>query len=171
MSARVVLGALLTALFACQPDFNVPQASAPLDEPYFRCHVQSVLTKSCAMFACHGADGSSGTSARYFRVYARSRLRAAGTPEAMRNSIFTAAEYHANFVAASDLVDLSSADDSLLLLKPLEQSAGGYFHRGADLYGQGNVFASRADSDFVLLSAWAHGATEDPRCIEPGSDQ
>ncbi len=68
-------------------------------------------------------------------------------------------------------LDLASADDSLLLLKPLEQSAGGYFHRGADLYGQGNVFASRADSDFVLLSAWAHGATEDPRCIEPGSDQ
>ena len=171
MSARVFLGALLTMLSACQPDFNVPVASPPLDQPYFRCHVQTVLTKSCTMFACHGADGTSGTKSRYFRVYARSRLRVAGTPEAMRNSIFTAAEYHANFIAASDLVDPAAADDSLLLRKPLEQGAGGYFHRGADLYGQGNVFASRADADFVLLSTWAHGATEDPRCIEPGSDQ
>lgn len=181
MSARaaalqvVRVGALGTALgsafFACQPDFNVPVAPPPLDRAYFRCHVQSVLTRSCSMFACHGADGTSGTNSRYFRVYARSRLRPPGIAEAMRNSTFTTAEYDANFTAAGDLVDVAAPDDSLLLLKPLEQSAGGFFHRGADLYGQGNVFLTRADPDFVLLSAWVHGATEDPKCIEPGSDQ
>ena len=167
-----VLGMVLgSALVGCQPEFNVPVAPPPLDRAYFRCHVQSVLTRSCSMFACHGADGTSGTNSRYFRVYARSRLRAAGIAEAMRNSTFTAAEYEANFTAAGDLVDVGAPDNSLLLLKPLDQSAGGFFHRGADLYGQGDVFLSKTDPDFVLLSAWVHGATEDPKCIEPGSDQ
>lgn len=181
MSARTVarpvmraagLGTVLgCTFFACQPDFNVPVAPPPLDRAYFRCHVQSVLTRSCSMFACHGADGTSGTNSRYFRVYARSRLRAAGIAEAMRNSTFTAAEYEANFIAAGDLVDVGTPDNSLLLLKPLEQNAGGFFHRGADLYGQGNVFTTQDDPDFVLLRAWANGATEDPKCIEPGSNQ
>jgi hypothetical protein len=168
--AAMALSVLSCGMGACQPDFNVPVPSAPVDAAYFRCHVQPVLTKNCSMFACHGADGNNGTGARYFRLYARSRLRPVGVPEAMRNSTFTAAEYTANFVAAADLIDTGSRDDSLLLLKPLEQSAGGYFHRGADLYGQGNVFLTRDDPDFVVLSAWAHGATEVPQCIEPGSN-
>jgi len=29
----------------------VPVKNAPLDAPYFRCHVQPILTKSCSMFA------------------------------------------------------------------------------------------------------------------------
>lgn len=165
------LGMVLSStFFACQPDFNVPLAPPPLDRAYFRCRIQPVLTRSCSMFACHGADGTSGTNSRYFRVYARSRLRAPGIPEAMRNSTFTSAEYEANFTAAGDLVDVSAPDDSLLLQKPLDQSAGGFFHRGADLYGQGDVFLTKTDPDFVLLSAWANGAKEDPKCIEPGSD-
>jgi len=172
MSARAALALLAvgSALCACQPDFNVPVAGPKVDEPYFRCHVQPVLTKNCSMFACHGADGTNGTGARYFQLYARSRLRPAALPEAMRNSTFTQAEYAANFAAAADMINLDSPDDSLLLRKPLDQSAGGYFHRGADLYGQGNVFLSRDDPDYVVLAAWVHGTTEVPQCIEPGSN-
>lgn len=161
---------LSLSLAACQPDFNVAVSPATLDEPYFRCRVQPVLTKTCGMFACHGADGTSGTNARYFRLYGRSRLRFAGTTEAARNSTMTAQERTANFVAARALVDTQNPDQSLLLMKPLDQSAGGWFHRGAELYGQGDVFLSVDDPDFRVLSAWVHGGKDDPTCIEPGSN-
>lgn len=157
-------------LLGCQPDFNVAVSSAALDQPFFNCQVQPILTKSCAMFACHGADGTSGTTSRFFRVYARDRLRYSGITEAQRNSALTAQERSANFVAARALVDLADATTSLLLLKPLEQQAGGYYHRGAEIYGQGNVFADRRDADFQILSKWALGAKDDPLCIEPGSN-
>ncbi len=170
--ARALLGTLsaVACLTACQPDFNVATSPAPLDEPYFRCRVQPVLTKTCAMFACHGADGTSGTANRYFRLYGRSRLRWPDTPEAMRNSMMTAQERTANFVAARALVDVNNPDQSVLLQKPLDQQAGGWFHRGAELYGQGDVFLSTDDPDYRVLSAWVRGAKDDPTCIEPGSN-
>ena len=100
VAAGLIGLALLVLVPACQPDFNVDISPAPLDEPYFRCRVQPVLTKTCGMFACHGADGTNGTTSRYFRLYGRSRLRWADTPEAARNSIMTQQERTANFIAA-----------------------------------------------------------------------
>lgn len=58
----------------------------------------------------------------------------------------------------------------MFLLKPLEQQAGGLFHRGAELFGGGDVYLTPADPDFVTLRSWVEGAKEDPKCIEPGSD-
>lgn len=168
--ALTALAALAGLGAACQPDFNVPQSPASLDEPYFRCRVQPVLTKTCAMFACHGADGSSGTNRRYFQIYARNRLRYPGTAEAMRGAALTAQERTANFVASRALVDPSNLAESVLLQKPLDQQAGGWFHRGADLYGQGDVFLASDDPDYRVLWAWASGAKDDPQCIEPGSN-
>lgn len=161
---------LFGLLCACQPDFNVPTSEPALDQPYFNCQVQPILTKSCAMFACHGADGTNGTNSRFFRVYARNRLRTPDIPEAQRSSALTTAERAANFAAARALVDLNSVDDSVLLLKPLEQAAGGSFHRGAEIFGMGNVFADQSDADFQTLRKWAQGQKDDPQCIEPGSD-
>jgi hypothetical protein len=135
-----------------------------LDEAYFRCRVQPVLAKSCGAFACHG-DGM-----RYFRVFARNRMRLAGA-ESDRNAKLRPEELSANFDAARAFVDTSNPDSSLLLLKPLDASSGGYFHRGATIFGAGNVFSSKDDPDFKTLTAWANGEKGDPSCIEPGSTQ
>jgi hypothetical protein len=156
--------ALAVALAGCQPLADPPRPLAPLDQAYFDCRVQPVLGTSCAAFACHG-DGR-----RFFRVFARNRLRWGGD-EAARNARLTDGERAANFDAARSFVDAGAPGASLLLLKPLEAGAGGYYHRGAEIYGGGNVFRDQTDPDWKTLAAWIGGATEDPGCTEPGSDQ
>jgi hypothetical protein len=153
----------LLLVAACQT-VDQPRALPALDEPYFRCRVQPILTKDCATFACHG-DGR-----RYFRVFARNRLRAGGT-EKDRNAALTEAERAANFDAARAVVDPDKPSESPLLKKPLEAAAGGWFHRGALIYNGGNVFLTAADPDYTALAMWVAGAKEDPTCVEPGSDQ
>jgi hypothetical protein len=135
-----------------------------LDRPYFDCRVQSVLTRDCATYLCHGDER------RPFRTYARHRLRL-GLPIELIVSPLTPEERTANYDNARAFVDLTSPADSLLLRKPLEASAGGAFHRGAEIFGMGNVFATRDDPDARVIADWIAGATEDPSCVEPGSDR
>ncbi|MBM4781993.1 MAG: hypothetical protein GQE15_30295 [Archangiaceae bacterium] len=52
-----------------------PTALPPLNDNYFRCNVQPILAKSCAMIGCHGTLDTS----RPFRVFARGRERNAET--------------------------------------------------------------------------------------------
>jgi hypothetical protein len=141
-----------------------PRTLAQPDMAYFRCKVQPVLAKSCAMFVCHG------DAHRFFRVCARNRLRSAGT-EADRNAPLRSEELQSNYDAARAFVDTVDPDHSFLLMKPLDTGAGGWFHRGAEIFGGGNVFVSRSDPDFQTLTAWVHGAQENPTCVEPGSTQ
>ena len=150
--------------FGCQDGLDDPSSLPALDEAYFRCHVQPVLVKSCGAFACHG-DGR-----RYFRVFGRNRLRAQGA-ERERHSLLTSDAFQYNFDSARAIVDREAPPASPLLLKPLEQRAGGSYHRGADIFGMGNVFLSREERDFKTLDAWVHGAKEDPACKEPGVNQ
>jgi len=165
MAAPPRIGAVLAVLasISCQAGLADEAQLVRLDEPYFRCRVQPVLTKSCSAFACHG-DGQ-----RYFRVYARNRLRLGGS-EAGRNALLRDAERQYNFASARGFVDETEPGQSLLLLKALDERAGGYYHGGATEYGQGDVFASREDPDFLVVSRWVEGAEEDPTCQEPGSD-
>jgi len=149
---------VLFVLVGCQP-LDQPRSLPSLDEPYFRCRVQPILGRSCAAFACHG-DGL-----RYFRVFARNRLRMTGK-EGDRNAALSDAERAANFESARAMID-----GDFLLRKPLASEVGGYFHRGAEIFGEGNVFADTNDPDYRTLAAWLSGAKEDPACIEPGSDQ
>ncbi|MFT3696201.1 MAG: hypothetical protein QM831_23885 [Kofleriaceae bacterium] len=153
---------LVVACAACGGDLDAPLDPLTLDAPFFACRVQPVLTKYCSALACHGADG------RYFHVFARNRARLTGD-ETQRNAFLSDAERAHNFDAARALIDPSAPTDSVLVLKPLEQAAGGYFHVGATLYGRGNVFATRDDDDYQTLVQWATGSTEDPTCQEPGS--
>lgn len=155
--------AALLLVAGCQPGLHDARKLAALDAPYFRCRVQPLLTKSCAAFACHG-DGR-----RFLRLYARNRLRLGGD-ETTRNARTSDAEYAANFDGARALVDTNDPLGSFLLLKPLESAAGGLYHRGALIFGGGNVFTTRDDPDFQTLAAWVGGATEEPTCVEPGSD-
>jgi hypothetical protein len=159
---RAALPLLLLALAGCQSGLDEPKPLPALDEPYFRCRVQPILTKSCSAFACHG------DARRYYVVFARNRLRAQGS-EKERNATLTPIERAANFDATRAFVDERAPHDSWLLLKPLDR--GGYFHRGATIFGAGDVFAGRDDADFEVIEAWARGAKEDPSCVEPGSDQ
>jgi hypothetical protein len=169
-SGRACLPAMLLPLASmllfggCQAGLDDGLAPAQLDEPFFRCRVQPVLTQSCAAFACHG-DGR-----RFFRVFARNRLRLGGT-EADRNAFLNEGERGYNYASASALVVPGRPDESLLLRKPLDEGAGGYFHQGAHIFGGGDVFLDREDGDYQVIAQWIEGATEDPSCIEPGSDQ
>jgi hypothetical protein len=162
LAAAAVLGAA-----GCQGGLTDPSPlpTAELDEAYFRCHVQPILTKSCSMFACHGTD------VRYFRLFARNRQRYGIPDEAHRNAPLNDAERAFNYASARAFVDLSAPDDSLLLRKPLEAASGGYYHGGATFFNQGNVFADQQDSDYLIVQKWVHGEKEkDPSCKEPGSD-
>ena len=165
-AALAALGAALGALGlagACQEGLDAPIEPAALDRPFFDCRVQPVLTMDCSALACHGAAG------RYFKVFARNRLRLEGD-ETQRNAFMRPAERDHNFNAARAFVDLEDPARSLLLQKPLEQTAGGAFHVGATLYRGGDVFASTDDPDYQVLARWIAGATEVPTCQEPGSN-
>jgi len=157
------LAALALASGCVQAGIEDPAPEPKLDEAYFRCKVQPKLTKSCAAFACHGSGD------RYFRLYARNRLRDGGT-EAERNALLRDSERAHNFASARAFVDAAQLDQSLLLMKPLDQAAGGFYHGGATEFGKGDVYLTRDDPDFKILVAWVNGQTEDPSCIEPGSN-
>lgn len=162
---RRVIVILMWWLSACAQDgLTATREAAQLDRAYFDCKVQPVLTKYCATFACHG-DGR-----RFLRLYARNRLRLGGA-ETDRNAFMRAAEREANYLAARAMVDAEHPEQSLLRLKPLQESAGGYFHGGETEYDAGNVFATVDDPEYQVIVAWTEGATEDPTCIEPGSDR
>lgn len=154
---------LLLLLIGCQGSLDAPESSASLDPNFFRCRVQPVLVKNCSAFLCHG------DARRFLRVYGRDRLRYGVAGEADRLSKLSPIEIQANFESASAFVDSSAPDKSLLLLKPLETDAGGYFHRGAEIFGQGNVFATTEDPELDVIRQWARGAKENQTCVEPGS--
>lgn len=154
---------VLLVLIGCQK-LDGPRAPVELDRPFFDCNVQPILTQYCSALACHG------TTERYFHVFARNRLRI-DPSEPQRKTFMTTAERDHNFAAAAAMIDPAAPDTSLLLHKPLEPSAGGAFHVGATLYKGGNVFATADDPDYQVLVQWAAGATADPACKEPGSDQ
>lgn len=152
----------LAPMTACQSNLDASAPLPGLDEAYFRCRVQPVLTKSCGAFACHG------DAKRFFYFFSRDRLRLGGT-EAERNAFMRDSERAFNFNAARAFVNAEEPENSLILRKPLEQSAGGYYH-GAVPLGASNVFPNKEDPDYKTLAEWVSGAKEDPACVEPGSD-
>jgi hypothetical protein len=162
------LCALALGLFvsSCLADPNAARTDADLDEAYFRCNVQPVLTRSCSMFACHG------NARRFFVVFARNRLRDGIASEAQRASFLTDEERERNFIAARAMVVPGHPEQSSLLMKPLDPSAGGWYHVGGDVpFHGGDPFSSVDDPDYQTLQMWVMGArADDPDCIEPGSD-
>jgi len=153
---------LLVLLCACQVPTNGPLEQLALDRPFFDCRVQPVLTKYCSALACHGHDQ------RFFRVFARNRARLDANET--RNAFMTSDERDHNYAAAVAVVDADDPEHSSLLMKPLDEAAGGRFHVGATMFGRGDVFAAADDPDYQLLANWVAGATEQSGCMEPGSD-
>lgn len=138
-----------------------PVAIADLDPAFHRCQVQPVFDNSCATLACHG------DVRRPFHVFTRNRLRLVG-PDTDRNLPLTEAEMAANFDNARGFA-ADTPEQSWLLLKPLEQSAGGYFHIGKERFGGADVWTSTEEAGYQQVLAWLRGAKEDPECVALGS--
>jgi len=152
-----VIGAI-----GCQDNLDAKLDLAALDRPYFDCKVQPVLTKSCGALACHGDP------LRFFHLFSRNRNRLDPDPMQL-NALMTTAERDHNFAAALAVIDADNTDKSEILLKPLAEAAGGWYHEGAELYKGGDVFTAKDDPDYQVLTDWIGGATEVPTCMEPGS--
>jgi hypothetical protein len=146
---------------------NPPEPPPELDFAFFRCDLQPVLVKQCAAPACHG------NGKRFFRLYARNRLRLGVDPLDVNRPLHEE-EVRANFDAARALVQgLDSPEDSMMVRKPLESSQGGYYHGATKIFRWGgpNVFSSRDDPGYQKLLSWAEGTREDPSCTDPGKDE
>jgi hypothetical protein len=152
----VKLALLGAAVAACAVDN--PAAPAPaLDREYFRCNVQPVLAARCAMPACHGS------ARRPLAIFAPGRMRYQVTWDRPTAPI-TQAELDANFGIASGFTTTTATGDAWLVMKPLATAAGGYYHRGSDLFGSENVFATTSDPGYRILATWIAGQTAQPSC-------
>jgi hypothetical protein len=154
MVTRIVL---VVAIASCAID-NPPAAVPALDRDAFRCTVQPVLAARCAFAACHG------TRARPLALYAPGRERYQVGWDRPTAPV-TAAELEANFGIASGFTTTTATGEPWLLAKPLAVGEGGYYHRGSDLFGAGDVFATRDDPGYRELAAWIGGATAAPDCM------
>jgi hypothetical protein len=150
-----------------------PTALPALDLDYFKCKVEPVLDRGCAMMGCHGTAVDDNT--RAFRVFARGRRRnrqtvpplcldtqpvnletGSGTVMCYGWTAHTAEEWQANFDSARALLlGVQNPDDSDLLAQPV---VGGKAHTGVHL------FASAADPDYQTLRAWLAGAKLGATC-------
>ena len=76
----------------------------------------------------------------------------------------TAAERHTNFDMARALASDDRLPAPLLLLKPLDPAAGGFFHDATQRYGDEDVFMSTGDPGYQLIRGWIDGETAQPDC-------
>jgi hypothetical protein len=157
-------------LDGCGTTANKPVTTATLpslDMNYYKCKVEPVLDKGCAMMGCHGSDG------RGLRTYARGRYRMAGEivmaacggptqTKDLKDCIgsiecacyiapHTANEWRRNFDAARGLLldtagqQLADSDQSELIQQPMEGT--GKAHAGYKLF-------KSTDAEHATLKAW-----------------
>lgn len=129
-------------------DVGVGSARLGLDVEYFSCAVHPVLVSRCAFPACHGNED------RPFKLYWGAGMRL--DPD-LYNQPTSDEERAANHEAALAFAG-DSPDDSWLLLKPLDWNQGGYYHRGAWMYGTWDVFSSTSDPGYQAIESWILGA-------------
>jgi hypothetical protein len=141
---RAWLLAILPLMAACGSDTSELSVSTP-DRAEFTMSVYPILLRDCAFYACHGS------SDRFLQVFGpgRGRLSAATRPLDPELD----AEIIHSYDRARSLIDPNDPDQSLLLRKPLEVSAGGEGHQGADDLGR-NVYQDKTDPSFVALRHW-----------------
>jgi hypothetical protein len=143
----------------------------PLDLDFFKCNVEPILDRKCAMLGCHGTE-----QGRALRVYARGRKRLAGqqlsnpacgsgsTPsdgcdgvnQCLCAAPHTDAEWRRNFDAARGFAMDSAGkkltstklDKSELLAQPV---VGGLAHAGIHLF-------NKNDAEYAQIKNWMSGA-------------
>lgn len=152
---------LLPLLCACSNSTgwsgNVPAPSPAV----FQSSVYPLLLRDCAFSGCHGAEH------RFFQVFGPGRTRL--DPKTPSHDPATPAELQRSYDRASAMLATGdTVDDSLLLRKPLETSAGGQGHKGVDNFGR-NVYQSKQDPRYAALVLWAHSAINAPAQSAAGS--
>ena len=149
-----------------------------LDLEYYKCKIEPIFDRGCAMIGCHGTE-----TGRAFRLYARGRLRndevvptvptclrptgptnlnETGTATVMCEGRLphTATEWQKNFNSARQfMVGLSQADDSELLQQPV---VGGKAHAGVHLF-------KKTEADYQTIAKWLSGEKLGQVC-DPGTN-
>ena len=148
---RCVILVALTASAACQLDSNWSGEIARADRAQFDREVYPVLLMDCAYSQCHGA------SQRFFRVFGpgRTRLHTADGSDPLAFEMLASFERARSMLITDGSRPLA---ESPLLLKPLDPSAGGTGHGGADVFGR-NVYRSVNDPNYQVLLRWAAQGT------------
>ena len=179
-----------TATRTCIEDNNcgttankpVEQADLPaLDENYYRCNVEPILDKGCALLGCHGVepDLANGKAGRALRTYHRGRLRitgetwiepgclSAGTPKPSESCIgsiecmcwtlpHSPAEWQRNFDSARGFALQANGTP---IAAPADSElltqplkGGGLAHAGIKIWTQGSP-------EYQTIHDWLNGAT------------
>ena len=136
---------LIALVAACS---NADPASSPTpDGVQFAREVYPLLLRDCAFSTCHGAPE------RFFRIVGPGRVRL--DPLTMPDDPTTLNELVLSYERSRDMLATAATPaESMLLRKPLEASAGGQGHRGADDFGR-NLYPSQSHPSYVILSRWA----------------
>lgn len=134
-------------LVGCGDSVDWSGEPAAPDFALFQSTVYPILLRDCAFSRCHGDDN------RFFRVVGPGRTRLLATT--LPGDPATAEEIALSYDRArSMLSDTARVEDSLLLRKPLEPSAGGQGHKGVDSMGR-NVYRQRGAPAYATLLQWA----------------
>ncbi|MEQ9495639.1 MAG: hypothetical protein RIT81_02245 [Deltaproteobacteria bacterium] len=141
---------------------NEPVTRGDVKFDTYRCQVQPIVDAKCSMLACHG------DVRRPFHSFTRNRMRLEGS-DIQRDLPLTQQELDLNYASALGFVT-DDPDESWLLLKPLDSDAGGYYHRGKEIFGGPDVFSDTEDPDYQIMRNWLAGAEEDPACVYPGTE-
>lgn len=145
-SLRTLLAAAPIVLAACPPLQNDYLPFPDADYDRFVGEVQPIARQSCATLGCHG------NPSRTLTIYSVDQLRAPpstpGIP--VDPDALSPAELQWNYDAFRlRLIDETSAQDAILLLKCLDPALGGIEHADGTV-----VFESRDDPDFQTLQDW-----------------
>jgi hypothetical protein len=144
------------ALCAACADTNAAQNSVPIpDGKQFVDEVYPVLLRDCAFSSCHGSRD------RFLQVLGPGRPRLDPDTTEVADPMLYEEVLFSYERARSMLATGATATQSLLLLKPLEFSAGGQGHRGADDYGR-NVFRSKREPGIQTFLQWAYSTGSPP---------
>jgi hypothetical protein len=142
-SARSLL--LCSSLLAACGSAQIEPPPTP-DAASFEASAYPVLLRDCAFPACHASND------RFFQVYGPGRVRL--DPMLDVYDPATPVEVQLSYERARSMLSSPQVEDSLLLRKPLEASAGGAAHKGDDELGR-NVYRSKQDAGYQALLQWA----------------
>ena len=112
----------------------------------FEADVYPMLLRNCAFPDCHA------NHERFLVVYGPGRVRVPIETELFDPA--TPEELSLAYERARSMLRSDAPEESLLVRKALEASAGGSSHKGTDSLGR-NVFAATTDPDYMLLVRWA----------------
>lgn len=145
---RFAITSLFTAMLLGCVEGEHDLVVAERDRATFDAVVWPILVRDCGFSECHGS------SERFFRVLGPGHMRL--DPAMRLTEPVTAAELALSYDRARSMVNAREPERSLLLMKPLDVSAGGVGHEGVDRFGL-DVYQSTADPNYRALHAWVVG--------------